>query len=188
MISSQALIESLQHSDERAEASLSQFLDGPAVDVLLELTCHTDPDLRWWAVRGLSSLDDEKASMAVASALEDPDPTVRQCAALALGGRPQQDAIPALVRALGDRDRLTARLASQALASIGPDALAALAEAATSPDAAVRIEAVRALATMNSQEAIPMLFRALEDSSSLVSYWAERGLERLGVGMVFFPS
>ena len=190
MIPSQELIESLQGSDDRAEAALALFLQrqSAALEILLDLASHPDPDLRWWAVRGLSTIQDPLASSALAAALKDPDPAVRQCAGLALRDHPQPDVVPALARALSDPDRLVARLASGALASIGSLALPSLTEAARSPETAVRIEAIRALATMNDKETIPLLFEALEDSSTLVAYWAEQGLERLGVGMVFFPS
>jgi len=190
VIPTQELIRSFQGSDDRAEAALVLFLQerNAALEGLLDLTRHPDPDLRWWAVRGLSAIQDPLASSALAAALKDPDPAVRQCAGLALRNHPQPDVVPALARALSDPDRLVARLASGALASIGSLALPSLAEAARSPEPAVRIEAIRALATMNSEETIPLLFEALDDSSSLVAYWAEQGLERLGVGMTFFPS
>jgi HEAT repeat protein len=55
-----------------------------------------------------------------------------------------------------------------------------------STDAGVRIEAVRALSNINDPQAIPPLLAALNDTSRIVEYWAEHGLERLGVGMVFF--
>jgi HEAT repeat protein len=186
----QELIEAFQGSDNHAQAVLALLLQGQdgALHILLDLARHADANVRWWAARGLSSLEDPLASSALAEALSDPDPSVRQCAGLALRNRAQPEVSRALARALSDSDRLVARLASESLASMGRLAMPSLAEASRSPDPAVRIEATRALATMNDKEAIPLLFEALEDSSSLVAYWAERGLERLGVGMVFFPS
>jgi len=50
----------------------------------------------------------------------------------------------------------------------------------------VRIEAARALGEVGDSSAIPALFAALNDSSAVVVHLAEIGLERLGVGMVFF--
>ena len=52
--------------------------------------------------------------------------------------------------------------------------------------ARARINAARALAEMRVEAAIPILFEALDDPLSIVVYWAEEGLERLGVGMTFF--
>ena len=49
-----------------------------------------------------------------------------------------------------------------------------------------RLEAVRALAKIGDQRAIPALFEALDDSSALIEYWASEGLEKMGVGMVFY--
>ena len=34
--------------------------------------------------------------------------------------------------------------------------------------------------------AIPALFKALEDESAIAQYWADEGLERMGVGQVYF--
>jgi HEAT repeat protein len=45
---------------------------------------------------------------------------------------------------------------------------------------------VRALSLLKDRAAIPDLFVALDDPSTLVRHWAEQGLEDLGVGMVFF--
>ena len=39
---------------------------------------------------------------------------------------------------------------------------------------------------MKDPLAIGALFSVLGDPSSIVTYWAEKGLEDLGVGMVFF--
>jgi len=48
------------------------------------------------------------------------------------------------------------------------------------------VEAVRALAKIGDQRAIPALFEALDDNSALIEYWASEGLEKMGVGMVFY--
>jgi len=55
----------------------------------------------------------------------------------------------------------------------------------SSPQAA-RLEAARALALIADQRAIPSLFQALDGESALLEYWANEGLERMGVGMAFF--
>jgi HEAT repeat protein len=99
---------------------------------------------------------------------------------------PTPSAIPALVNALQDPDRLVARFAADALVAIGVSAIPALSQSMQASDPAVRIEAMRALAAIESPNALHALFDALDDPSSLVCYWAEQGLERLGVGMVYF--
>ena len=96
------------------------------------------------------------------------------------------DAVPRLIEALGDEDRLLARLASGALAVAGPEAISPLSEAMQSEASQVRIEAARALGQSSDPDAIPALFAALNDTSAVVVHLAEVGLERLGVGMVFF--
>ncbi|MBM3122987.1 MAG: HEAT repeat domain-containing protein, partial [Chloroflexi bacterium] len=58
--------------------------------------------------------------------------------------------------------------------------------AAQDPAPAVRMGAVRALAMNEDPGAIPALYAALEDPSSMVEYWAGEGLERRGLGMVYF--
>ena len=42
------------------------------------------------------------------------------------------------------------------------------------------------LAKIGDERAIPVLFEALDDSSALIEYWASEGLEKMGVGMVFY--
>jgi len=39
---------------------------------------------------------------------------------------------------------------------------------------------------MDEPGVTPYLFAALDDASPLVQHWAERGLERRGIAMVFF--
>ncbi|HEY47110.1 MAG TPA: HEAT repeat domain-containing protein [Anaerolineae bacterium] len=182
------LIELTSGDDERAEAVVPQVasLGETVVDSLLALLESPSTDHRWWATRALAVLDHSKAQGGIQIALRDDDPNVRQCAALSLRLRPTPSAIPALINALHDTDRLVARFAADALVSIGPSAIEALSLAIESPDPAVRIEAVRALAAIEDPLAIHALFAALDDPSPLVCYWAEQGLERLGVGMVFF--
>ena len=44
----------------------------------------------------------------------------------------------------------------------------------------------RALALIGDTEAIPALFKAWGEGSTMIQYWAEEGLDRMGVGMQFF--
>ena len=185
----EALLEALTSGDDaRAEDAVTQLaqMGAGASKSLASLLDSPDSDQRWWALRALASLDDSSGWEALREALRDTDPTVRQCAALGLRKRPLTSAIPDLIEALADPDRLVARLASDALAAIGLAAIDALAQAMTTPDAGVRIEAVRALSNIDDPLTIPPLLDALNDPSCIVEFWAEQGLERLGVGMVFF--
>lgn len=185
---SQLIGELLSGEEERAEAAaLALSRQGEAaLPAVLPLFDSPEGETRWWATRVAAAIPGRRASAAVAGALEDDDPAVRQAAALGLRLQPAPEAAESLARHLDDPDPLTARLASDALAALGPAALPQLRLSAGSSHPAVRINAVRSLALMKRNESIPDLFAALEDSSTIVRYWAERGLEDLGVGMVFF--
>ncbi len=170
---------------ERAVRGLSRHGEA-ALDALTAALKDPSPDHRWWAVRALAELDTPIAEGRLIAALGDPEASVRQCAALALRQRSTPAALPALTAALDDPDRLVARLAGDALAAAGETAILALQGALAQQAPGVRIEAIRALALMKHERAVPLLFSVLDDPSSMVSYWAEEGLERLGIGMVFF--
>jgi HEAT repeat protein len=49
-----------------------------------------------------------------------------------------------------------------------------------------RIEAARALALIGDTRAVPALFKALDEESAVMEHWAGEGLERMGIGMVFY--
>ncbi len=158
-----------------------------AVGRLLSLLEVENPDHRWWAVRALAAFDQPAAQRGLRRALADSQvPTVRHCAAMGLRERPTREAIPQLISALHEQDRLLARLAADALAALGKEAIPELQEACRSSNPAVRIEAIRALTIIREPETIGTLLSAIDDPSSIVAYWAEKGLEDLGVGMVFF--
>jgi HEAT repeat protein len=190
-------VDELQHwieqlvsgDDGQAEAAVEGLasLGRAALPQLVDLSNSVDADDRWWAVRTIAAMDDlQIISPLLMQALDDPTPAVRQAAALGLHFHPNPKAIPALARTLADCDRLTAHLASDALAACGAEAIETLGHALQSSVSSVRIEAARALAGINDPGIVALLFGALDDSSASVSFWAELGLERLGIGMVFF--
>jgi HEAT repeat protein len=171
----QAAVPALSMHGHQAVRALSQLLDSPIAD------------RRWWATYALAAFkSDPEAKQGIIRMLHDSDHSVQQCAALALQQEPNLDALPALVHVLHSPDRLTARLAGDALAALGAPAVQPLAEASQDPSPAVRIEAVRALAEMRHPDAIGPLFKCIDDPSSVVTHWAEEGLDRLGIGMMFF--
>jgi HEAT repeat protein len=185
----QTLFEELGSGDDlRAEGAVHALADrGESVLPWLHQELDSiNPDQRWWAIAALAQIDHEQARKALKLGLSDPDPSVRQCAAFGLRRQPYQGALPDLVAALGASDRLLARLAADALVALGEYALESLTKALRSEDPTIRIEAARALAQMEDPGAIPPLFAALDDPSQLVVHWAERGLEKLGVGMMFY--
>jgi len=158
-----------------------------ALPALLRLAQSETPDDRWWALRCLADVYHPDADDQLLQGLHDAVVSVRQAAALALRDRPLAAAIPQLVSLLDSTDSLLSRLAGNALAAMGSVATPALAEAARSSSAVTRIGAVRALAFNQDPDAVPALYAALEDHSSMVEHWAVDGLERRGLGMVYFP-
>jgi HEAT repeat protein len=181
------LLGDLASGDEaRADAALSQLVDmgQAAVSGLKDLTRSTDPDTRWWAVRGLASLSQAPAEWLVPF-LNDPAPEVRQCAALGLAGKPDEGAVDSLVRALNDDDSMTASLASNALIKAGSAAVPALIKAVKHGAASQRIHALRALAEIRDHRAIPVMMNVMQEDSALLQHWAQEGLERLGLDMVY---
>ncbi len=182
------LLDLTSGDDVRAEAAVPALtaLGKQAIDALLELLGSPITDRRWWAVRALAAFRQPAAHASLCRALQDPEAVVRQCAAIALRKNPFSGAVPPLIEALRDPDRLVRRAAGDALAAVGPTAVDGLAEASKDTDPAIRIEAVRALAKMRQSNAIGPLFSALDDPSSIVAHWAEEGLDRLGIGMMFF--
>jgi HEAT repeat protein len=120
------------------------------------------------------------------AALAAEDVEERAAGLYALGRRPEPEAIDLLAAALGDASSFLARTAAQSLEQQGPAATLALIAALRNPDAQTRGLAARALAHLGDPSAIPALFKALDDDSSVVQYWADEGLDRLGVGQVYF--
>jgi HEAT repeat protein len=178
----------LSDDDVRAETAVQALarLGPQALDLLAPILGAPEAESRWWAVRAAAEIPGVRSAQLLVAALEDREASIRQAAALGLRQHPSGVAAAALAQRLDDEDPLTARLASDALAALGEPALLELRRAARSVRPSARIHAVRALALLRSPAAIPDLFAGLDDSSTLVSHWAERGLEDLGVGMVFF--
>jgi HEAT repeat protein len=169
------------------EACLRLAQMGPiAAESLNELAASPNPEIRWWALRTLTELPSADSVPALLRALNDPNPAVRQCAALGLGCHPTPLAVPALIQAMTDGDSLVIRLAANTLAVIGGEAVPPLLELMQNGPSIASLEAARALALIGDTRAIPAMFQALDGDSILLEYWASEGLERMGVGMVFF--
>ncbi len=174
--------------DERAEAALPHLAawGSEAVEPLRERLFNPEADVRWWAVRALAEVEDPRVPELLTSALSDPDQAVRWCAGLALRQHPSEQAATSLLHLLSDENALTRRMAGDALVAIGSPVVPQLIELMQRGVHAARLEAVRALARIADQRSIPALFEALDDGSALIEYWASEGLEKMGVGMVFY--
>jgi HEAT repeat protein len=174
--------------DVRAEAAASSLASYglEAVDLLRPLLDENSPDHRWWAVRTLAGIQLPQVTPLLIQALRDADPGVRQCAALALRHQPNPQATPALIETLSSPDSLLTHLAADALVAIGTPAVPELLKIIENGSRSARLEAARALALIADPQAIPALFSLFDEDSSLMEYWANEGLERMGVGMVYF--
>jgi HEAT repeat protein len=78
------------------------------------------------------------------------------------------------------------RLAVDALVSIGAEAVQPLIDILNHGKQRARLGAIQALARIGDTRSIPALFEALTADSAFMQYWANEGLEKMGVGMSFF--
>ncbi|HQX01035.1 MAG TPA: HEAT repeat domain-containing protein [Anaerolineales bacterium] len=180
------LAELTSGDDTRAEKSIPAIVDlgMAAIPSLLELTRAEEVDSRWWAVRALAASPHTRTEDLI-PLLSDSASEVRAAAALALCNHPDESAIPALINTLSDEDSLTAGLAGNALVKIGspsvPSLLTVMSEAPTS----IRIIVLRALSEIRDHRAIPVMMKSLSEESAVLQYWAQEGLQRLGLDMVY---
>ena len=185
----QSLLTNLTSGDDQIAESVVEpitALGETALSALFDLLGSTNPDARWWALRTIAGILHPTVPPQLRRLLHDPDPEVRQCAALGLSQQPWAEAIPDLIKTLYDEDRLMARLAGDALIAIGAQAVPSLIDILENGTPSAQIEAARSLALIEDPSAIPALFNAWNDGSSVIQHWAEEGFERLGVGMQFF--
>ena len=92
---------------------------------------------------------------------------------------------PSLIVALADADTMVSNLATNALVAIGAEAVPFLLESLKTSPQAARINAMHALADIRDYRAVQAMMSALEEDSMLMQHWAEEGLERLGLNMVY---
>lgn len=180
------LAELTSGDDERAEKIIPSIVDAGAavIPTLLELTRSENADSRWWAVRALAASPHTRTSDLI-PLLSDSNSEVRAAAALALSHHPGEEAVPVLTQTLGDSDPLTAGLAANALVKIGNAAVPSLIEAAKVGEMSIRILALRALSELKDHRAIPVMMKCIQEDSAVLGYWAQMGLERLGLDMVY---
>ena len=174
--------------DARAEHAIPEItaMGEAAIPTLVDLTHSQDEDTRWWAVRALAASAHTR-TVDLIPLLGDSASEVRAAAALAICHHPHEDAVEALVNALGDEDSLAANLAGNALVKIGGPSVPALLEVMNEPGVPsnIRIHIVRALAEIKDHRAIPLLMKCMAEDSAVLQYWAMEGLERLGLDMVY---
>lgn len=148
-----ALVQAIQGPDEegirwRAAEALVR-IGAPAVDSLLSLVAHDDPDLRWKACIALGEIGDARAIPALVERLADDDRFVRARAISALV-RIGSIALPFLTLALEDPDARVRAGSADALGQIGdPAAIEGLLIAIRDPVESVRRAAAVALLRLN---------------------------------------
>ena len=170
----------------RAEAAvpLLTALGETIVPSLRDLLDSPDADIRWWATRTLASLPSLDPGLLLSS-LSDAAPEVRQCAALGLCSHPSEAALPLLVRGLSDADGILADLSARALVAVGKPAVESLLEVLKDAPQSARIHAMHALSEIADPRAIRPMIESMSENSAMIQYWAEAGLERMGVNMVY---
>ena len=184
---SSLLAELTSGDEDRAEAAALE-LASHGVEILpklKELLASPEPETRWWVLRTMAQMPEPPVECFI-TALSDDTDDIRQCAALGLCHHPDESAIPELICLLSDPDPVTAELASRALAATGGAAVPALLEIPKEAAQGARLGPLRALAEISDPRAISVLMSALEEDSISMHYWAEQGLDRLGLGMVYF--
>jgi HEAT repeat protein len=183
----EALLDDLLSGDEaRAEAAAGALaaLGEPVPQGLLDLLTSADADHRWWGVRALAALPGARIEWFLPS-LSDSAPEVRAAAALAAAAHPDSGAIAPLVRVLSDEDNLAAVMAVNAIIKIGSDAVPHLLDAFEGAPRRGQIQILRALAELHDPRSIRLMLDAQGRDSAAMQYWAQEGLERLGLNMVY---
>ncbi len=182
------LLNELLSGDEgRAEAAVPALaaLGAEALPALREAARSQNSDSRWWAVRVLAEIP-ETGAAELAAFLRDAQPEVRQAAALGLLGAPAEESVlPELIRALDDPDPITAGLAGNALVKAGQAAVPHLLEVLKGNRQEARIRALRSLAKLKDPRSIPAMLNILQEDSAVLGHWAQEGLERLGLNMIY---
>lgn len=183
------LAELTSGDDTRAENSIPAItaLGMAVMPALLDLTRADEVDSRWWAVRALAA-SPHTLTVDLIPLLSDSAPEVRAAAALALCNHPHESAVTALIKTLADEDSLTAGLAGNALAKIGSPSVPSLLEVMKNEapkSIRTRCVALRTLSEIRDHRAIPVLMKSLSEESAVLQYWAQEGLERLGLDMVY---
>jgi HEAT repeat protein len=180
------LVELTCGDDLRAELASARLPDygNEGLALIQELLMSPEIDSRWWAVRTLAQMKDPPVDL-LNKALEDGSQEVRQCAALAICHHPNNSFIPCLLKLLMEPDSITSNLAATALTAIGRESIQGLLELLPMLKDSNRIDAFRAIASIKDERAITVLMAGLDEDSLAINYWAEEGLNKLGLGMVY---
>lgn len=176
-----------RQDDEEAERLATRLT--PANEAaLLALATSTDPDERWWAVRGLAVAGGEACVPALVARLQDTQPNVRAASALALAHlharcpeavTPQLDAVAGL---LEDDEGYVRQAAGDSLALCGDDGAPPLGSVLRyGTHQGARTRAAAALRKIATAKAAAILYALLNDQNHLVRSYAYEGLDEMGL-------
>jgi HEAT repeat protein len=180
----------LSGEDAQADRAVSLLASADSHEVLNALEqrlAEANSDERWWMARTLAVIPLPRSVVLLAQLLNDPDSDVRACAGLALGelgpisGTP---GVEALAAHLAEENAHVAEICTVSLWRIGVPAVPSLLDKLQHGRTLERIRAAKALAPIESHDAIPALIAALDDESAVVEHYAQDALARMGVGMM----
>ena len=155
-------------------------LGNPAVEPLIAVLGHKEPEVRRLAAWTLGEIGDARATKALVGALKDQDGFTRDAATEALR-QIGQPAVEALIAALSDRDARVRELAARALGSIrDPRATEKLTLALGDGDPSIRYAAAWALGQIKDGRAMDQLVVALKDQDHRVRRYAAWALAEIG--------
>ncbi len=126
----------------------------------------------------------DRAVANLIKALESIDEDVRYWSLRSIAEIKPPGLFPILVKLLKDRSWNVRKTTAEALSAYGEDALLELTNLATEGDSEVRYWVLQALGKIGSQISLPLLFRALEDSSEAIRISAQKALANFGASIL----
>lgn len=165
----------------QAAEELGRLRDSHATPALLVALSDEDVTVRASVARALGLMRSADGLKELHRVLrEDPDPQVRQSAAVSLGFIADPSSAEALIKTLKDASPGPHFAACQALAALrAPSAVPALSESLSDPSSQFRRSAAQALGEIGEPSAIPALRPLLKDSDLSVRVAAVQSLGKL---------
>jgi HEAT repeat protein len=156
------------------------------VTFLIGLLQDENPEIKESALESLGKIGDQVAMLPIARLLDDESPGVRSAAAKAIGrmgGKAAAEAVPALLRALGDPEEEVRHAAAQAMGEVDPppQLLGAVRELLTAPRVELRRAATLALIEIDSSGWLALVTKAAQDPDEIVRQRAVALLGESGV-------
>ncbi|MBW2492071.1 MAG: HEAT repeat domain-containing protein [Deltaproteobacteria bacterium] len=127
---------------------LSKTGDGAFENILLELSVGEDPELKAWAITGLSKMEHNAIVDILQAAFEDPSSQVRKTAVEAAGVLKNDIPLEMLIKRLTDPDPFVRSLAAQLIQRSEKDALPELLSALYLPSRVLKNEVLSLLNTI----------------------------------------